>query len=213
MKTANPLKEDSGESGVFTDPSWKSETVSLQDIEPQAESPKIVDVREDETRTLTRIDTILILITNAVGLGILSLPYALHTLGLVPGLIAIVGMGILTGYTAFVFLQFYRRYPHIVNIADIGTVVGGKPLEIAFGSLLVAMLCLLGGSCVVTLSIGLNFISGHAMCTIGFMGIAALVSWALCVPRSMKFCARMGYPATVSIITAVISRFSDTSAL
>lgn len=76
------------------------------------------------------------------------------------------------------------------------------------GSLLIAMLCLCGASCILTLSIGLNFITGHGLCTIAFIGLATLVSWALCVPRSMKFCALMGYPATISIITAVISRFA-----
>lgn len=70
------------------------------------------------------------------------------------------------------------------------------------------MLCLCGASCVLTLSIGLNFISGHAVCTIGFIGMSTVVCWALCVPRSMKFCAYMGWPATVSIVAAVVSKFA-----
>lgn len=202
MDTINIEKGEVGPPGRLT---WRSEPASEVEVASSLDSSKPIDtVEEDETRTLTRADTILILITNAVGLGILSLPHVLRTLGLIPGLIAIVGMGILTGYTAYVFLQFYRRHPYIVNIADIGRVIGGKPLEIVFGVLLVIMLCLCGASCVLTLSIGLNFITGHAMCTIGFIGIATFVSWALCVPRSMKFCAYMGWPATVSIIAAVV---------
>lgn len=44
-------------------------------------------------KTLNRWQASLIYITNQVGLGILSLPSAMQTLGLVPGVIAIIGMG------------------------------------------------------------------------------------------------------------------------
>lgn len=198
METSDEQKDSPD---INTRHGWLSE-VNTNDGDGSQEHP---DDPEAPTRTLTRVDTLLILITNAVGLGVLSLPHALHTLGLIPGLITIVGMGVLTGYTAYTFLQFYRSYPHIVNVADIGRLIGGKWLEVLIGTLLVAMLCLCGASCILTLSIGLNFITSHGMCTIGFIGLATLVSWALCVPRSMKFCALMGYPATVSIITAVVS--------
>ena len=191
---------------VVERPTLKSAADTVYDESLQSDGDQVINVEEDETKTLTRVDTILILITNAVGLGVLSLPHGLHILGLIPGLVTIIGMGVLTGYTAYVFLQFYRCYPHIVNVADIGRVIGGRPFEILIGSVLVIMLCLCGASCVLTLSIGMNFITGHGMCTIAFLGMATLVSWSLCVPRSMKFCAWMGYPATVSIIAAVVRK-------
>jgi amino acid permease len=126
------------------------------------------------------------------------------TLGLVPGMTAIITIGILTGYTAYQFLQIYRRYPTIVNIADIGYHLGGRYLEWLFGITLVLMMCLTAASCALTLSIALNYISNHGACTVGFIGLASLVSCALCVPRSMKFCAKMGWPATISIIAAIL---------
>jgi hypothetical protein len=42
-------------------------------------------------RTLGRWETAVVLFTNQVGLGILSLPNALRILGIVPGVIAIIG--------------------------------------------------------------------------------------------------------------------------
>ena len=67
-------------------------------------------------RTLGRWRACVILITIEVGIGILSLPQALQTLGLIPGIIAILGFGGLTTYCGFILLQFYRRYPMVTNL-------------------------------------------------------------------------------------------------
>ena len=44
-------------------------------------------------KVLNRWQASLIYITNQVGIGILSLPTAMQTLGLIPGIICIIGMG------------------------------------------------------------------------------------------------------------------------
>lgn len=51
-------------------------------------------MNEDSSyKTLNRWQASLIYITNQVGIGILSLPSAMQTLGLIPCIITIVGMG------------------------------------------------------------------------------------------------------------------------
>jgi hypothetical protein len=60
-------------------------------------------------------------------------------------------------------------------------------------------LCLICASANVTLSIGFNTISRHALCTIGFIGLPMLACWLLCIPRSMNFAGWFGIPATISI--------------
>ena len=47
-------------------------------------------------KVLNRWQASLIYITNQVGIGILSLPTAMQTLGLIPGIICIIGMGMWT---------------------------------------------------------------------------------------------------------------------
>lgn len=59
---------------------------------------------EDEYRTLGRWRTCVILITIEVGIGVLSLPSALKTLGLIPGIIAIFGFGALTTYCGYIMV-------------------------------------------------------------------------------------------------------------
>lgn len=61
-------------------------------------------------RNMSKWDTTFALLTNQVGLGVLSLPSVLKTMGIIPGLIAIIGIGLLSWYTAFVLKQFYGKY-------------------------------------------------------------------------------------------------------
>ncbi len=134
----------------------------------------------------------LIYITNQVGIGILSLPVALRILGLVPGLICIVGLGLLVTYTAYVLLQFFRHYPHVLNCVDCFRIIGGTPLAIIVGTAFVLNLILTCSSAVITMSIALNSISEHAACTVVFIAVPAIFSWLLCVPRKMTFLAHFG---------------------
>ncbi|RSL46543.1 hypothetical protein CEP54_013813 [Fusarium duplospermum] len=133
-------------------------------------------------RTLGRKDMILIMYTNQFGLGILSLPSALRTLGLVPGIIAIFGIGCMTWYTAYELLQYYRRHPQVVNI------------QVIF----------FAASSVVTISIALNSISAHATCTIVFIFVACFGCYLLSMPRSMKFLSYTGIPNAVSVFAATM---------
>jgi len=71
---------------------------------------------------LGMVRTCLIFFTNQVGIGILSLPSVMHTIGLIPGIICIVAFGILATYTAYILIQFYRRYPQIRDVVDVARV-------------------------------------------------------------------------------------------
>ena len=42
-------------------------------------------------------------------------------------------MGELATYTAYILIQFYRRYPSIRDVVDVARIMGGKPLEILVG--------------------------------------------------------------------------------
>jgi hypothetical protein len=128
-------------------------------------------------------------IHTEVGIGILSLPAVLKTLGLIPGLIAILLIGLLATYTAYLYLQFWRRYRHINNLPDALHVLGGRVLSIIGGVGLVINLSFASASACLTMSVALNTLTGHSMCTVGFVGIAALVCYVLCIPRSMNFVA------------------------
>ncbi|GKU03711.1 n amino acid transport system protein [Fusarium langsethiae] len=155
-------------------------------------------------RNMSKWDTTFALLTNQVGLGVLSLPSVLKTMGIVPGLIAVIGIGLLSWYTAFVLKQFYGKYPHVVNVVDMTKVVGGRPLSIVAGVGLLVQVIMTAASASVTLSIAFNTISSHSLCTVGYIGIACLCCWVLCAPRTSKFVSQSGIPCMVSVIAASI---------
>ncbi|ETN44094.1 uncharacterized protein HMPREF1541_10644 [Cyphellophora europaea CBS 101466] len=186
-------------------------SVDRRDVEATGSIQKARDPQYDPaTGTVKPVGSLgpwqaaIIFITNEVGIGILSLPAALNVLGLIPGIISIIGMGTLSLYTAYILVQFYRRYPHVVNIVDYGRIIGGKPLEVIFAIGFIINLSLISASAVITMSIGINTISEHAACTVIWIGIACLACYLLCLPRTMMFVSHCGWPCTVSIVAAVI---------
>lgn len=77
--------------------------------------------------------TALIFFTNQVGIGILSLPGMMHTIGMIPGIFTIIILGMIATYTAYILIQFYRRFPAVRDIVDCAYIMGGKPLAIVVG--------------------------------------------------------------------------------
>ncbi|KAF2133458.1 hypothetical protein P153DRAFT_281723 [Dothidotthia symphoricarpi CBS 119687] len=155
-------------------------------------------------RTLGRWRACVILITIEVGIGVLSLPSALKVLGLIPGIIAILGFGGLTTYCGYILVQFFRRYPMVTNLVDCGLYVGGKPFEYFLGTAFVFNLILICASANITMSVALNTLSDHAMCTVAFMAFPHIVCWLLCLPRKLTFAAAMSWICTISIVAAVL---------
>jgi hypothetical protein len=191
-------------------------------------------------RKLNKWQAALIYITNQVGVGILGLPSVMQTLGLIPGIVCIIGLGtfgraipidiitdrpspgLVVTYTAYVLLQFVRRYPGVLSCVDCFRIIGGAPLAAVVGVGFVLNQIFGCSSAILAMSIALNSISEHAACTVVFILIPAVVSWILCMPRRMKFSAHFGskflsdyptlspsadlllVPCTISILAAVL---------
>ncbi|KAF4457805.1 neutral amino acid permease, partial [Fusarium albosuccineum] len=155
-------------------------------------------------RTMSRWDTIFALLTNQVGLGVLSLPSVLKTLGIVPGTIAIVGLGCITWFTAYELKLFYDRHPHVLNIVDMARVVGGRSFAIAAAVGMLALVTMTSAAASVTFSVALSLISDGAVGETAFIGIGCFCCWILCIPRTAKFVSQTGIPSCISIITATV---------
>jgi amino acid permease len=56
------------------------------------------------------------MIAETISLGILSLPSVLATVGLVPGFLLILGLGVIATYSGYVIGQFKERYPWVVIV-------------------------------------------------------------------------------------------------
>lgn len=168
------------------------------------EKGNIFDQGGKNYRTLGRWDTILILFTNQLGLGILSLPSTIKTLGIVPGIIAILGIGALSWYAAYELLQFYRKHPNVVSIVEMTRIVGGAWFESFAGFVMMIQVVFIVASATVTLSVALNTLSSHATCTVIWILVACIACYILSIPRTMKFVSKAGIPNAVSVVAACL---------
>jgi amino acid permease len=129
---------------------------------------------------LGRYEAVMVLIHTEIGLGILSLPSVCETLGLIPALIAILGIELLATYTAYLFLQFWRKHQDVDNVADLLRVLGGKPWGIIGSVAWILNITLTCASASLTTSVAFNTLSGHSMCTVAF--VDSLSSYATHLP-------------------------------
>jgi amino acid permease len=145
----------------------------------------------------------MVMIAETISLGILSLPSALATLGLIPGLIILIAFGLLSTYTGQIIGQFKLRHPRIHSMADAGHVlfgrIGGEVLGI--GQLLFYVFIM--GSHILTFSIMMNAITEHVICTIAFMFIGTLLSFLLTIPRTLKNLSWWSITSCISIVGAI----------
>ena len=197
----DPLRNNGFDTAKKYDSSSNDSNTQLGDV---ADVQNARPTAETGAQKLTTTQAVIIFVTNEVGIGMLSLPSALNVLGFFPGLLCIVVLGALSLYTAYNLIQYWRKYPYMLNIVDYGRVLGGPWVEAIFACGFLINMALISASALVTLTIGLNTVSEHATCTVAFTVVAAIAMWALCVPRSMRFVSWASWPCTASIVITVL---------
>ena len=145
----------------------------------------------------------MLMIAETISLGILSLPKALSTLGLIPGLILLVGLGALASYTGFVIGQFKLLHPEVHSMGDAGYILFGRFGRELLGAGQLIFIIFIMGSHILTFSIMMNAITAHATCTIIFMLIGMLISILFTLPRTLRGLTWLCVASFISIIAAV----------
>lgn len=126
------------------------------------------------------------MVAETISLGILSLPATVSQLGLVPGLIIMVGMGILASYNGYVIGQIKWRFPHISSMSDAGEVLLGAFGREFLGVIQLLLLIFIMASHILTFTVAFNVMTNHAICSIAFGIIATALSLILSFPRTLK---------------------------
>jgi amino acid permease len=151
----------------------------------------------------------MIMIAETISLGILSLPSVLARIGLLPGLILLVGLGIIATYTGWVIGQFRMKYPWVVSFADAGEILL-KPLHMGafgrefFGAAQTIFLIFTMASHILTWTICLNTITDSATCTVVWAVIGLVIFFICDLPRTLKRVSYMSIASFVSIFSAVL---------
>ena len=156
---------------------------------------------------------------SQIGLGILSIPTAFNALGMVPGVIVLVGIAAITTWSGYIIGRFKLNHREVYGIDDAATLMFGRIgrwiLSVVF------CLCMFPGpfspslpftdskdyifvsaSGILGISIGLNSVSTHGLCTAIFAVIAAILGLAT---ASIRTLGRVTWLAWIGLPSVIIS--------
>ncbi|KAI9036458.1 putative amino acid transporter [Aspergillus affinis] len=146
----------------------------------------------------------MLMIAENISLGILSLPSAVATLGIVPALIILLGMSGISWYTGYVIGQFKLRYPQIHSMGDAGELLLGPIGREIFGIGQLLFLIFLMSSHILTFTVLFNTITNHGTCSIVFGVVGLVVSFIGALPRTVGKVYWMSLASCISILIATI---------
>ncbi|KAL2167096.1 hypothetical protein VTG60DRAFT_1716 [Thermothelomyces hinnuleus] len=164
--------------------------------------------------TLTWWQAGVVLIAETVSLGILSLPAVVATLGLAPGIVLMVFMGLLATYSGLVMGEFRKQHPWVQSFGDAGEVIGrsigmGKFFQELFGWAQTIFQIFVMGSHLLTWTICLNTLTNSAACTIVWGVVGLAIFWLLNTPRTLRAAGYYSFASFASIFTAVMVTMID----
>ncbi|USW48331.1 Putative amino acid transporter, transmembrane domain-containing protein [Septoria linicola] len=145
------------------------------------------------------------LIVEAIALGSLSVPSAFATLGMIPGVIMTVGLGLVAIYTSYVVGQVKLLHPHISHYADAVRLIWGRFGYELTSVMFVLFLVLLVGSHALTGTIAfIRIINEPGICALVFSVVSAIILFVVALPPTFHDVAILGYIDFVSIIAAIL---------
>ncbi|RGP80467.1 hypothetical protein FLONG3_1395 [Fusarium longipes] len=126
MNTEQTSKHESESlAPVPTDP----QDVEIQDINaPLAHDAVFGDITGDgpNYRNVGWLGTAALMMKTQIGLGILSIPSAFHTLGIIPGVICLLIIGGITTWSNYVIGTFKLNHREVYDIGDAGGILFGR---------------------------------------------------------------------------------------
>ncbi|KAL4942659.1 hypothetical protein BDV06DRAFT_211630 [Aspergillus oleicola] len=155
-------------------------------------------------RNVGLVGTVILMMKTQIGLGVLAIPTAFDTLGIVPGVLCLVGIAGIITWSNYVIGTFKLNHPEVYSIDDVGALLFGN---IGRG-ILAVVFCLywifVVGSGILGISIGLNAVSTHGTCTAVFTAVAAVVGFACSSVRTLGKITWFAWIGLPCILTAVI---------
>lgn len=76
-----------------------------------------------------------------IGLGVLSIPVAFDSLGIVPGVICLIAIAGITTWSDYIIGIFKLRHREVYGIDDAGALMFGRPGRLFFGAAFILCEC------------------------------------------------------------------------
>ncbi|CAH0055154.1 unnamed protein product [Clonostachys solani] len=165
------------------------------------------DITEDgpNYRDIGMFGTAVLMIKSQIGLGVLSIPFTLHALGMVPGVLIIIAIALMTWWSNYVIGVFKQRHPEVYSIDDAAGLMFGRIGKEVFAALFCLLFTFCCGSALLSLSIALNALSLHGACTAVFVVVAAIIAFLFGSIQTLSRISWLAWVGTVSILTAILT--------
>ncbi|KAJ9654355.1 hypothetical protein H2198_006586 [Neophaeococcomyces mojaviensis] len=106
-------------------------------------------------RNVGWLGTAVLMVKTQIGLGVLSIPSVLDTLGMGPGLVVLIVIGIITTWSNYIIGVFKKNHPSVYGIDDVGYKLFGKAGREFFAIVFVLFWIFVAGA-VLTLTIAVG---------------------------------------------------------
>ncbi|KZW03609.1 hypothetical protein EXIGLDRAFT_664187 [Exidia glandulosa HHB12029] len=153
-------------------------------------------------KTLSWQFVALLMIAEIVSNGMLSLPAALAAVGLVPGVILLVFLGVFALFTAKLLVDFKLNHPEVHNMGDAGYILFGRLGRevLSLGTILFAIAAT--GSELLSGQQALQVLSDNGLCSISLVAIFAAATFLLALPRTLDGLSWLSLVSVLLIIVA-----------
>ena len=161
-----------------------------------------------------------VMLAETVSLGILTLPWSISKLGLIPGLLLVFFSGVLATYTGYVYGQFKLAHPQITDVAGAAYVLGqalpwpraAVILREVIGCCAVLVLVFIQAAHVIGFALMVNAIKpNNGVCAIVWYLLGALIQLILTLPRTMRNTSYISGLSSLSVLVAVIMVMANVS--
>ncbi|RDK41226.1 hypothetical protein M752DRAFT_217709 [Aspergillus phoenicis ATCC 13157] len=160
-------------------------------------------------RNVGWIGTVALMMKTQFGLGVLSIPQVLDSLGIIPGIICLLAIATIATWSNYVIGKFKLKHPEVYGIDDAGELMFGRVGRELLGVAVCIYWIFCSGSGLLSTSIGLNAVSDHGTCTAVFVGVSAVASFALASIRTLakiKWAAWVGVGSVfIAVMTATVA--------
>ncbi|KAJ5190233.1 uncharacterized protein N7498_009218 [Penicillium cinerascens] len=168
--------------------------------------PVFGEITEDgpNYRNVGWLGTAVLMMKTQIGLGVLSIPVAFDSLGVIPGVIVLCAIAAITTWSDYIIGVFKLRHREVYGIDDVGELLLGKPGRIILGGAFILWWIFVAGSGMLGISIGLNAVSSHATCTAVYVAVAAIVTFSLGSIQTLGRISWLAWLGLVCILTSIL---------
>lgn len=155
-------------------------------------------------RSVGWIASAVLMMKTQFGLGVLSIPSVFDTLGMIPGVICLVVMGIVTTWSGYAMGVFKLNHREVYGLDDAAGLMLGNIGRNFYGIGFYLYWLSAAGSGLLSISIGLNAVSEHGACTAVFMAVAGIMAFLLSSIQTLSKISWLAWTGLICIFTSIL---------